>query len=409
MKKILFSMFIVILMFCVIGCSSDDIKESDTFKKLSDVTMPSKKYDVNNMGSSEVETLNNFCFETSKYIINNNSIYSSVSLYMALSMLAEGSNGNTYEEIKNVMGFSDLNSLRSINKNLFENNFYENNKGKMRLANSFWVNLDLDVKEEYSITLKDYYYASGYKSLFNDETQENMCKWINNNTFDLLKVTKDDFSIKDLSLILMNTVYFDNKWQEEFKKSDTYTDTFYSKNGEIEVDFMHHSVENSYYETTKFTAACDCFENNNKITYILPNEGYEIDDITNDEDLKLLMNNKLEGNFCEINFSVPKFTCKNTLDLKEMALLKMGVTNTFTANANFSKISDTPTYVDYIKQIAGIELSEEGVKAAAVTIVGDCTSVGPGEIINFKINKPFLYYITDASGVVLFIGSMNNI
>jgi len=68
-------------------------------------------------------------------------------------------------------------------------------------------------------------------------------------------------------------------------------------------------------------------------------------------------------------------------------------------------------YVSFIKQIAGIEINEEGAEAAAVTIIGNkCTSAGPSEEkeIDLKLNKPFFYYITDSAGCIIFMGVVNN-
>ena len=62
-----------------------------------------------------------------------------------------------------------------------------------------------------------------------------------------------------------------------------------------------------------------------------------------------------------------------------------------------------------IKQIAGIQFDEKGVEAAAATIIGIyTTSVGPVYPIDFVLDRPFMYYITDNMNNVIFMGVCYN-
>ena len=60
-----------------------------------------------------------------------------------------------------------------------------------------------------------------------------------------------------------------------------------------------------------------------------------------------------------------------------------------------------------LKQVAKIQVDEEGTVAAAVTVIGNgATSIGPEpSYITFTANHPFLYVISEKeSGAILFIG-----
>ena len=83
----------------------------------------------------------------------------------------------------------------------------------------------------------------------------------------------------------------------------------------------------------------------------------------------------------------------------------LGIKDAFDSeNADFSLLSDTPLYLSLLKQIATLDVDEEGTKAAAVTVGGGGeASVGPGGA--FYVDRPFVFMITEYStGNILFIG-----
>ena len=67
-----------------------------------------------------------------------------------------------------------------------------------------------------------------------------------------------------------------------------------------------------------------------------------------------------------------------------------------------------PTAIDQIVHRAVIEVSEESTEAAAATAIGILvTSAAPKPVepMQFRVDRPFLYYLVDdATGAVLFQG-----
>ena len=114
--------------------------------------------------------------------------------------------------------------------------------------------------------------------------------------------------------------------------------------------------------------------------------------------------------YLKVNLSVPKFDVSSTLNLKD-GLSKMGVTKVFDIeSSDFSAItSDTPVYASAVNQSARVEIDEKGVKAAAyVEIPGDGEAMPPEEIVDFVLNRPFLFVISKGN-LPLFTGVVNNI
>ena len=65
-------------------------------------------------------------------------------------------------------------------------------------------------------------------------------------------------------------------------------------------------------------------------------------------------------------------------------------------------------FVSLLKQKAAVEVSEEGTKMSAVTIAKMDLSLGPitAPQIDFHCNRPFVYFVQEAStGAIFFIGT----
>ena len=111
----------------------------------------------------------------------------------------------------------------------------------------------------------------------------------------------------------------------------------------------------------------------------------------------------------KVNLSVPKFDVASTMDLSE-GLKNMGATNVFYENVtDFTKLTgDSPIYLTGANQSARVEIDEEGVKAAVyIEIPGAGSAAPPEEVIDFVLDRPFLFVITNGS-IPLFAGCVNN-
>ena len=394
---------LVLIAIMLAGCKSKEYIDSETFEKLSNVTYPNVSEEKTYVNSQQTRLINDSYFKIvdNIYKENENMIYSPASLYMALSLLSEGSTGDSYNELVDYLGVNNLEELRKLNKDLYENNYYKNKNGEGKIANSIWVKNGGNISLDYIKRLEESYYAESFKADFSNENdKDNIIRWINNNTNDFLKLTKDNYTIdSSISLLLLNTIYFNNKWSEPFDKSLTRKDTFYSYKNDVEVYFMKHSVESVYASSDDYEMVYDYFHNGNKICYLLPSEGKNVKDYLNVN----FMEQKWERVI--LNITVPKFKYITKFDLND-TLESVGVKTIFKGGLDNIELG---LRVSKIKQVAGIELSEEGVKAAAVTSIDGPTSVEPiDKKVNIKLNRPFIYYILDSNNTILFSGVMNN-
>ena len=417
MKKILFIIFSCFFLFTMVGCSRSEFKEKDikpykikettNLKLLSNVQYPSKDYSNEYIDETLKKALDAFGEKVIKEAFkeNSNNIFSPISLYMALSMLLEGVGEEAaFNELMNLLGL-DLETLEVELKNAYINDYYTNEDGRLYMSNSVWVKNDYPVKESYVKTLEEKFFAESYFVDFTKkEVKKAIVDWLNHYTEDLLHLTPENYEIEDdLAVVLFNTIYFNNKWAVEFKESSEINDTFYlSSNDIVTSKSMTHSIRNDYLVTDEYTVVRDSFYNGNKITYIMPND-YDTQKVIDNGYTKYL-NELLRG---EVILTTFQFETFSSYDLKE-TLQNLGVNGIFVGEP-LTKMGDH-LVTSVVKQDAGIKLSRLGVEAAAVTRIGNkATSAGPvEEPVYIKLDKPFVYIITDSNNLPLFIGTMVN-
>ena len=181
-KSLLFTILLLCLFF---SCSNVE----GSFIPLK-VDYPTEENNKVEIQKDEVINFNMFAWECFNNLgsSDENVIFSPASLYMALAMEAEGAKENTLVELQKLLRFDEFSKLRSTNKALFETNYYNNKEGKAKIANSYWVNNNLIVKDEYQKILVDNYYAEANIGNFDNQMLRKVAKWINDNTYNFLKV-----------------------------------------------------------------------------------------------------------------------------------------------------------------------------------------------------------------------------
>ena len=410
MKKFFQFSLLILLGMVMMSCKKREtielknlqFKDNDNFSTLSQVNYPSLNYEVGSIDNDMIAEINHFSYKLIKKIftVQDNQLFAPLSLYMALSMLVEGTSSTTSAELENLLGQKREKLTKQL-KLIYENNYYSNQNGRVYLANSLWLKKGLKINSEYLNFIKDNFYAQSYEIDFTKRKEKDkIIKWINYYTENVLKLDRNNYQIEDnLALLLLNTIYFDNKWLIAYDKEKTVEDTFYlDKNNTKMVEYMNHQISTLYKKTSEYVVVMDYFENNNTITYIMLTIPF---DKLCSKDFTSFTNDLVMG---EVNLSVPKFDYSKEYNLNE-ALKSLGVRKIFEKDS-LNKIGENLS-VNYIKQNVGIKLSESGAKAAAVTSIGIMKSSLVVDPITIKLDRPFLYLIKDANNVLLFVGILN--
>ena len=342
-----------------------------------------------------------------------NAVCSPVSVYMALSMLAEVTDGDTRAQILSLLGADSMESLRKTAGNVWAANYQNDGAVTSILADSLWLSDSMDYNSNTLARLADSYYASAYRGEMGSEAfNEALRRWINEQTGGLLKDSADGLSLAPETVIaLVSTIYFRAKWGSEFSKSATADDIFHAPGGDVTHKFMHETMESTYYAADSFAAVGKYLEGNGTMWFLLPDEGVTPEELLTGGAVDFLLSpESAESKYMTIDLSVPKFDVSADTELSD-ALRSLGVTDVFAADtADFSPLMDNADGIalSQAKHAARVAIDEEGVIAAAYTVMAAAgAAMPPDERVEFTLDRPFLFAVTGESGAVLFAGIVN--
>lgn len=337
--------------------------------------------------------------------VYENTCYSPISLYFALSMAATGAAGSTQDQIYGLLGAENTETLAEDCGNLYGALYRDEEGSKLFLANSIWTRQDITPKEEYARRLSDSFYAEQFSVDFGDaKVNSDMTDWVKEHTQGLLAPEFDHDG--DTVEVLLNTIYFKDAWLEPFYESKTERDLFYTAcRGGEQVDFMHTYTVDSALLTEDYACASLPFVSGGEMFFILPQGENTLEKLMRDHGVQELLSTEGEEQYA-ITWSVPKFQWDGELDLIPM-LQTLGIIDAFDADlADFSAASDADAYISAIRQGTYFSVDEAGVEAAAFTEISkdESAPMPPEKELDMNLNQPFLYGVRSADGTLLFVG-----
>lgn len=384
MKKIIFTLTLFFVLFC--SCHSKTPVNTQNIQNAS-----------NAINSFDEKLFSNLCNS------NENVNYSAISIYSLLYALQNGADGETSEQIKSAIGAEDSEEFLNQMQAVFRKT--EN------MSNSIWYQKSLKLTKMYT----DFLNKCNFQQNPTDFTKAAKTrKTINSFISDKTNKMIENFLSQDLDistrLVLLNTLYFNQKWENPFENSNTYNENFYTKNGEQQVPMMHRTGNYFYSENDDFQAVQLDYKNYRySMIIFLPKE--------NDYDFSLTSPAQLMNDFSknynshEVELTLPKFDLTTKYELTPV-LQSLGIHDAFSAKADLSKIftNAKDLFVDTVLHQVRITVNEKETKAAAVTMVGvKATAFMPKENFIFKADHPFVYIIRDNElNVNLFTGIINN-
>lgn len=347
-----------------------------------------------------------------------NLIYSPLNVYIALAMLAEVTDGNSREQILELLGSESIELLRTQAGSVWNANYMDDGAVTSVLANSLWLNDDVKYIKETMEDLTDYYYASSFSGkIGSDDYNKALQSWLNEQTGGLLEEQASGIEMRpDTILALASTIYFRAKWGSEFSKSNTEKGLFNLSDGNnetLECDFMHKSETQNYYWADKFSAVGLRLEGSGNMWFLLPDEGVDLDELLNDEQTMDFLHKGDawdKNKFLVVNMSIPKFDVVSNIELNA-GLQKLGVTDIFDSDqSDFSPMTADvdEIYLSSSEHATRVAIDEEGVIAAAYTMMMVCgEAMPPDDEVDFVLDRPFLFAITGTNGQILFVGVVN--
>ena len=340
-----------------------------------------------------------------------NAAFSPVSLWAALAMLAPCAQGDSQNQLLSALGVAGQRELTDQVSRLWKGLYTNDGVSSLILSNSVWLNDAQEgtyVQETLDTLGRDYFAGVYTTPMGTAGADQAITDWVAKETNGLIG---GDGPVVDTApdtlLLLASSLYYKAAWILPFDASQTQADDFTTASGEtVSVDFMHTSQDCSFLRRENYQAAA--LETQlGEMFFVLPEEGTAPEELLSDTSfLSSLSSGAADVQYGTVEWSVPKFDLSADLDL--MSTLKsLGITDLLNPDqADLSGLTALDAFLTQAQQMTRVSVDEEGVEAAAVTILAPGAGAPPEETCVMNLNRPFLFVLR-SQGVPLFVGVVN--
>lgn len=364
-----------------------------------------------------VNTQNSTAFEMLRYFDGNseqaNFMVSPLSAQFSLSMLANGAQGTTLDELSKVLGGNSVGELNALNKRLLSELPKADKKTAFRSANSLWLNNGFNILPVYSRSMADFYRAEAATvDLSAEETMKRINDWCSSKTEGMIPTVIKEPYTDNTAFVILNALYFKGEWQKPFKTENTVSKEFTNADGTVSnVATMCKKEYMPYFKTEKYELVRMNYGNGAyAMTLLLPSKDSSLGEVLQTLDAEAWAAWKSNREVKDCMLEMPKFTIDTRFDL-DGYFGSIGIKEVYDANkANLSAMCDRAVHLSRSEQFTRIEVDEKGTVATAVTkLEGECTDV-IHQPVEFHVNRTFAFIIEETStGAILFTGRVNKL
>lgn len=344
-----------------------------------------------------------------KAVPGSNLLISPLSISICLAMAANGAEGDTWKGMSKGLHYDGASreAMNAAYQELSETLAAADPQTRMEIANALWANQKIRFETPFVNDLKTSYQGEARSLDFSSPTAiPTMNNWVKEKTHDKIDKIVEELT-PDALMVLMNAISFKGDWTVPFDKKANYDGVFTGPKGKSPAVFMRRSAHFTYAEKDGAQYVQVPYGNHRyHMEILMPAEGAmqkAIDGMSNGSWNDWRLAAKPRHGF----LMMPKWQGETKLELSP--ILKAGpMASAFDArNANFTRmVKGTPAFLDRVIHKTFVKVDEKGTEAAAVTAsVFRAGSAMPQDSFNMKVERPFLYTISEAeTGTILFLG-----
>lgn len=332
----------------------------------------------------------------------DNYLISPYSISNVLSIIKDGSNNETKEELESILGnfktidISVKNKISNSNLLLINKNY----------KNTIDKNYIKQIEKTYDSEIK-------YSNITVDEINS----WVDKNTNHMIKKLVDDIN-QNTIIEILNAVSIDVEWKKSFNCKSIHNAKFNTTDGNTVDTVMMSSSDANYIESDTAKGIIKEYktyktDNHKKINLeyiaIMPNDS--IDEYINNfniEEFRKLLNSKENYLDSKVSLTIPRYEYNYDFnDIKDV-LTNLGIKSIFSSDADLSLINsnnEKGLYVSDMVHKAYISFNENGTKASASTGAGIEKTALQDVPIDIEFDRPFIYIIKEEKNEdILFFG-----
>ena len=339
---------------------------------------------------------------------SKNTLISPMSVLSALSMTANGAEGETLTQMETVLGQSK-DALNAWYK-------YDTDKSGdyLHLANAIFIKDDpeLTVKESFIKAVEKWYETDIVVTDFNEHALNSINQYVEDNTNGMVKNILDKIP-DDAVMYLINALAFEARWASPYNEYSVQENVFTTEDGrEQPVELMYSEEQGAYVENNLYTGFFKNYEGGRyAFAALLPREGVTVSEVAetlSGEVLAGLTDSRWDG---KVLTGLPKFQTEFDTEMSDV-LKTMDMTDAFDSNkADFSSLatySGGNIFLNRVIHKTFISVGEQGTRAGAATVIEAAAEAAmePEEIKEVILNRPFLYMILDTeTNIPIFMGT----
>ena len=343
-----------------------------------------------------------------------NIFFSPISVFIAMAMSYEGTDGQTASEIKDVFGLlPDDESRRNAIKSAIQTLEANNTEYTLNVANALWIKDTFNPYQRYVDVLSTYYDSSVGKINTSQSSYDMINNWASDATNEkITNIIEPPIINIYTAIILTNAVYFNGTWVSEFKPTATQNRDFWvDSENSIKTEMMKQSKSFNYTKIDGIKMIQMPYKGDRiSMLAIIPDDSASMESLEKKLSMASLSRwiDNMTPTAVEVLF--PKF--KINVDYDLIPILKdAGIKDAFEEGANFSKLSDDFTYISNALHFAFVDVNEKGTEAAAVTVIVNDKIADFSMLYaeTFHADQPFIFMIWDSeTNSILFIGKIIN-
>lgn len=152
---------------------------------------------------------------------------------MALAMVAEMTQGETQQQILDLLGAESLEALETQAHGLWNGAYRDDGVATTVLASSLWLDSRVSYREELLDRLADTLYASTFQGTMGSESLNQLAgDWLNQQTGGILEDQAKSLSFDPETVLgLITTLRYQAKWADPFSPESTSPETFHGVQG----------------------------------------------------------------------------------------------------------------------------------------------------------------------------------
>jgi serine protease inhibitor len=340
---------------------------------------------------------------------SQNVFISPLSVSMALGMTMNGAAGETFDEMRTMLGFGTLPQpeINQAYRGLIDLLLGLDPKVRMGIGNSIWYSQLFPFERSFFDTVRGPFSAEISPLDFSDpRSVTRINDWARQATAGRIPTVLESIPAEAV-MYLINAIYFKGDWTNRFEPAATMEVPFEGLGGRpLRVRMMNQDGTFRHAFTPEYQAVDLPYGNGAFVmTVLVPNPGRDINTVLaglDEAGWTSVIERMREG---RIMVGLPRFRLERDLMLNE-TLQALGMESAFSPRvADFSRMSPSDgLYVSQVRHQTFVEVDEVGTEAAAVTTVEIRVVSAPPAIV---ADRPFLFAIRERfSDTILFVGKI---